>query len=145
MLRLARFFVQNRWLVIGSWIVFIAVVQGLAAGAGGADYRDVFSLPGSESQQVFDLLDAQHRSAQAGQTGTIVVHARIRPARPEPAAGRPAARTARAVRPRLARRIGHLPVGCGDLPRDTSRSGFRAARRQRPRTTRCSARTSGSG
>ena len=85
MLKLARFFVQNRWLVIGSWIVFIAVVQGLAAGVGGADYRDVFSLPGSESQQVFDLLDAQHRSAQAGQIGTIVVHARsgtLEPNRP---------------------------------------------------------------
>src|ERR1700710_1598581 len=85
MLKLARFFVQNRWLVIGSWLVFIAAVQGLAAGVGGADYRDVFSLPGSESQQVFDLLDAQHRSAQAGQTGTIVVHARsgtLEPNRP---------------------------------------------------------------
>ncbi|MGI8761781.1 MAG: MMPL family transporter [Jatrophihabitantaceae bacterium] len=73
---LARLAVEKRWFVIAGWIVFIIGAQALAAGAGGASYKDVFTLPGTQTQQVLDLLRAHGQGARTGQVGTVVVHTR---------------------------------------------------------------------
>src|SRR4051794_1602505 len=73
----ARFATRYRWFVVIGWLVAIAGLQGLSAAAGGASYKDVFTLPHTETQTVLDLLkshDLQNRAG--GQVGTIVVHAR---------------------------------------------------------------------
>jgi RND superfamily putative drug exporter len=73
---LARFAVQKRWYVIAGWILFIIGVQIVAGAAGGATYKDVFTLPHTETQKVLDLLRANGQGGQTGQVGTVVVHAK---------------------------------------------------------------------
>lgn len=72
---LARFAVEKRWWVIAAWIAFIVGAQALSGAAGGADYKDVFTLPHTETQKVLDLLRANGQGGQTGQVGTVVVHA----------------------------------------------------------------------
>jgi RND superfamily putative drug exporter len=72
---LARFAVAKRWYVIAAWIGFIIAVQALAGAVGGASYKDVFTLPHTETQKVLDLLKANGLQGQTGQTGIVVVHA----------------------------------------------------------------------
>ena len=74
MLSLARFALRWRWFVIAGWIVAIIGVQALSGATGGATYRDSFSLPHTQTQQVLDLLRASGQGAQTGQVGTVVVH-----------------------------------------------------------------------
>jgi putative drug exporter of the RND superfamily len=84
---LARFAVRHRWWVIGGWLAFIVLAQALAAGVGGATYKNVFTLPHTETQTVLDLLKASGEGGQAGQAGTMVVHAKsgtLRPTTPPP-------------------------------------------------------------
>jgi RND superfamily putative drug exporter len=81
---LARFAVRHRWYVIGGWIAAIIVIQAVAAGLGGAAYKDVFTLPHTETQTVLDLLKSHQQGGQAGPAGTVVVYAkqgRLDPAR----------------------------------------------------------------
>ena len=73
---LARFAVRRRLWVIVGWLVLIIATQALSKAAGGATYKDVFTLPHTETQTVLDLLRANGQSGQTGQSGTIVVHAR---------------------------------------------------------------------
>jgi RND superfamily putative drug exporter len=73
---LARAVVAHHWWAIVAWVAFIVGMQALSAAAGGAAYKDVFTLPGTESQQVLDLLHAHGRGGLGGQVGTVVVHAR---------------------------------------------------------------------
>jgi RND superfamily putative drug exporter len=73
---LARVAIRHRWWVIGMWLAFIAVAQLLAGAVGGATYKNVFTLPHTETQTVLDLLKASGQGGQAGQAGTVVVHAR---------------------------------------------------------------------
>ncbi|MDQ2750289.1 MAG: MMPL family transporter [Actinomycetota bacterium] len=73
---LARLAIQKRWYVIAGWIVFIVGAQLLAGAAGGATYKDVFTLPHTETQKVLDLLQANGETGQTGQAGTVVVHAK---------------------------------------------------------------------
>ncbi|HEV7205320.1 MAG TPA: MMPL family transporter [Jatrophihabitans sp.] len=73
---LGRLAVRRRWWVVGAWIAFILGSQALAAAGGGADYHDVFTLPHTESQVVLDLLKANGLGSRAGQSGTVVAHAR---------------------------------------------------------------------
>jgi RND superfamily putative drug exporter len=73
---IARFAVRHRWYVIAAWVAFIIGAQALASAAGGATYKDVFTLPHTETQTVLDLLRANGQAGQTGQVGTIVVHAR---------------------------------------------------------------------
>src|SRR4051812_2772668 len=72
---LARFATRYRWYVVAGWIALIIGVQTLASAAGGSSYKDVFTLPHTETQTVLDLLRANGQDSQAGQVGTIVVHA----------------------------------------------------------------------
>ncbi|TAM92154.1 MAG: MMPL family transporter [Jatrophihabitans sp.] len=73
---IARFAVRHRWYVIAAWVALIIAAQALAAAAGGAAYKDVFTLPHTQTQTVLDLLRSHGQAGQTGQTGTIVVHAR---------------------------------------------------------------------
>src|SRR5690348_11420588 len=73
---IARFAIEKRWLVIVGWIAFIALVQGLSGGLGGADYKDTFSLPHTETDKVTHLLDNAGQSDQNGVSGQVVLHAK---------------------------------------------------------------------
>ncbi len=68
--RLARACVRHRWIVIGTWLALIVVVNVVAFGIG-ADYRTDFTLPDSESKEVQDALEATDPD-RAGFTAQIV-------------------------------------------------------------------------
>ncbi len=70
-----RFVIRHRWWVIVAWVLFIVSMQGLASAAGGSAYKDVFTLPGTETQKVLDLLRANGQGGQTGQVGTVVIRA----------------------------------------------------------------------
>jgi RND superfamily putative drug exporter len=70
--RLARFCYRRRWAVLGAWIVLLVVLSGLNGAFGGA-FRDEFSLPGSDSQDAQDLLEAHGFNDRAGFGGMVVV------------------------------------------------------------------------
>ncbi len=76
MQRLAQLAIRYRWFVIGGWIAFIVLMQALAGAAGGSSYKDVFTLPHTETQTVLDLLKANGQGGQAGQAGTVVAYAK---------------------------------------------------------------------
>jgi putative drug exporter of the RND superfamily len=73
---LARFAVQRRWWVVAGWIAFIVFAQALLAGLGGANYKDDFKLPHTETQTVAELLKKAGLDAQNGASGTMVLHAK---------------------------------------------------------------------
>ncbi|HZY75712.1 MAG TPA: MMPL family transporter [Jatrophihabitantaceae bacterium] len=72
----ARFATKHRWWVVAVWLACILGSQALASAAGGSRYKDVFTLPGTETQQVLDLLRGNGEAGQTGQVGTVVVHPR---------------------------------------------------------------------
>jgi RND superfamily putative drug exporter len=72
MLRLTRWCISHRRRVIAAWIL-IAVVTTVFAGAVGRHYATNFTLPGTESQRVADLLNKEF-PAQKGDVDTIVFH-----------------------------------------------------------------------
>jgi putative drug exporter of the RND superfamily len=72
MLRLTRWCISHRRRVIAAWIL-TAVVTTVVAGAVGRHYATNFTLPGTESQHVADLLNKGF-PAQKGDVDTIVFH-----------------------------------------------------------------------
>jgi RND superfamily putative drug exporter len=71
--RLARWCYRHRWRTVLLWIV--ALVASIAAmNVAGGDYTTDFSLPGSESQEAFDLLEEEF-PARSGDTASIVFKA----------------------------------------------------------------------
>ena len=72
---LARIAIRHRWWVIGAWLAFIVIAQALAGAVGGSAYKNVFTLPHTETQTVLDLLKSSGEGGQAGQAGTVVAHA----------------------------------------------------------------------
>ncbi|MEP7179948.1 MAG: MMPL family transporter, partial [Pseudonocardiales bacterium] len=73
---LARLAIQKRWYVIAGWLAFIIGAQVIASAAGGAAYKDVFTLPHTETQKVLDLLRDSGQTGQTGQVGAVAVHAK---------------------------------------------------------------------
>jgi RND superfamily putative drug exporter len=73
---IARFAIEKRWYVIALWIVFIVGAQLISSAAGGAEYKQSFTLPHTQSQTVLDLLSKANQKGQTGQSGFIVVHAK---------------------------------------------------------------------
>ncbi|MFI0372778.1 MMPL family transporter [Actinomadura sp. 1N219] len=69
--RVAGFAHRRRWLVLVLWVAVLAGVWG-AASVTGTDYRNDYSLPGTESQEAADLL-AEHGLGRAGDTMQIVL------------------------------------------------------------------------
>ena len=49
---IARAAIRYRWRVIVGWLVFILGAQGITSALGGAQYRDEFSLPHTETNTV---------------------------------------------------------------------------------------------
>ncbi len=76
MQRLARFAIQRRWLVIVGWLAFIVITQGIASSLGGANYKDTFSLPHTETDRVIKLLNNSGQDSQNGLSGQVVMHAK---------------------------------------------------------------------
>ncbi len=72
MVRLSRWCIAHRRWVIGGWVA-LAVLTTVIAGAVGRQYATDFSLPGTESQHVVDLLGKEFK-AQSGDVDTIVFH-----------------------------------------------------------------------
>ncbi|WP_207938940.1 MMPL family transporter [Actinomadura darangshiensis] len=70
--RIAGLAHRRRWLALILWVAVLGGVWGVAS-VTGDDYRNDFSLPGTESQQAADLLE-QHGAARAGDTIEIVLH-----------------------------------------------------------------------
>ena len=71
--RLARWSYRRRWVMVGLWIVALVGFIFLASTAGG-EYSQNFSLPGSDSQEAYDLL-SERFPEQAGETAEIVFQA----------------------------------------------------------------------
>ncbi|WP_174564919.1 MMPL family transporter [Actinomadura chibensis] len=70
--RVAGFAHRRKWLALILWVGVLAGTWAVASVAG-ADYRNDFSLPGTESQRAADVL-AGHGAARAGDTVQIVLH-----------------------------------------------------------------------
>ncbi len=68
--RLARFSYRHRRAVLVTWLLAVVLVTVLAKAEGGKDATN-FTLPGTESQQAFDLLKANF-PARSGDTADIV-------------------------------------------------------------------------
>ncbi len=72
MIGLTRWCMAHRRLIVVGWILIAVAVTVLAAGVG-RQYASDFSLPGTESQRVVDLLNKEYKS-QGGDVDTIVWH-----------------------------------------------------------------------
>jgi len=70
---LARMTTSRPLLVLLAWIA-AALGLTVASQAAGPDFRDVFSMPGADSSEAYDLLDERFPQT-AGDTDTIVVRA----------------------------------------------------------------------
>src|SRR2546427_953485 len=71
--RWPRFAYRHAWQVLLGTVLII-VLLGAAYSFAKGKYSDVFSVPGAESQQLFDLLE-QRFPATAGDTATVVIKA----------------------------------------------------------------------
>jgi RND superfamily putative drug exporter len=69
---IARWCFRHRFVVIGLWLVVLAVTAGLNQHLG-SKYSNNFSLPHTDSTQALDLLQTLSKGA-AGETDTIVWH-----------------------------------------------------------------------
>ena len=79
--RLAGFAYRRKWLALLLWVAVLVGVQ-VASSAISNDYRNDFSLPGTESQRATDLL-TEHGSDRAGDTLDVVLHDESGLRRPE--------------------------------------------------------------
>jgi putative drug exporter of the RND superfamily len=70
---LAQFAIRHRWWVIAGWLVFIVGTQAIAGSLGGANYKDEFKLPGTETQTVSTLLRDSGLDSQNGIDGNMVL------------------------------------------------------------------------
>ena len=94
MQKLARLAIQRRWLVIGAWLAFIVLAQGISGALGGANYKDTFSLPHTETASVAKVLKNAGLDNQNGATGTVVLKAKTGTSQSAPAGLAPALRQA---------------------------------------------------
>lgn len=72
MLDMTRWCMAHRRTVVIAWIV-IAIAVNVFASAVGRNYATNYTLPGTQSQRVVDLLDS-HFASQSGDIDTIVFH-----------------------------------------------------------------------
>ncbi len=71
--RLARTCARHKWIVIGTWLAVLVLINAVA-GAIGPDYRTDFTLPSSETKDVQELLEANNPD-RAGFSAQIVIKA----------------------------------------------------------------------
>jgi RND superfamily putative drug exporter len=72
MLKLSRWCIAHRRIVLIGWVA-IAIVASVAAQSAGRTYASNFTLPGTESQRALDLL-AREFPQQSGDVDTLVFH-----------------------------------------------------------------------
>jgi len=70
--RLGRGAARHHWVVIGLWVL-IAVGLGVGAGRSDGQTRDVFTIPGTQSQQAFDLLAERFPAANEATAQVVFV------------------------------------------------------------------------
>jgi putative drug exporter of the RND superfamily len=75
--RLGRFSARRRWAVLAVWLL-IAIVLGVGAAGAGKPFRDVFTIPGSDSQDAVQVL-AQRFPSENLPTAQLVFHDRSTP------------------------------------------------------------------
>jgi putative drug exporter of the RND superfamily len=69
--RIAAWSYRRRWWALALWVLVLVAVTGVAQAIGG-DYRNDFSLPGTQSQRALDVLRA-HVPDEAGAVVQIVL------------------------------------------------------------------------
>lgn len=74
MTRIARLAIRGRWWVVGAWIVAIFAINAFSSALGGADYKDDFKLPHTETQAVSELLAKAGLNQQNNASGTVVLY-----------------------------------------------------------------------
>ena len=79
--RLARWSYRRRWPMLGLWVAALVAFNALASTAGG-DYATDFSLPGTESQEAYDLL-RERFPEESGDNAQVVFRAEDGVADPE--------------------------------------------------------------
>jgi RND superfamily putative drug exporter len=72
--KLAEFCYSRRWLVLVGW-VFLLIGLWVVSSLVSSEYRTEFELPGSESQEALDLLEARDVSERTGIVTQIVFRA----------------------------------------------------------------------
>jgi RND superfamily putative drug exporter len=72
--RLATRCYRRRRSVLGAWVLLVVALVGIAGTAAG-EFDNNFDLPGSESQDAFDLLEERGFADRAGTTIQVVVDA----------------------------------------------------------------------
>jgi RND superfamily putative drug exporter len=72
--RLARTCYRHRRIVLGVWVVLLVGLMALASAVGGV-FKVDFSLPGSESERAFDILESRGFGDRTGEQGQIVFRA----------------------------------------------------------------------
>ena len=72
MLKLTRWCIAHRRLVVAAWVV-VAIGTTPSRGASAAKYATNFTLPGTQTQRVVDLLNKDFPT-QSGDVDTIVFH-----------------------------------------------------------------------
>ena len=72
---LGRFVVRRRWWVVGAWALVLAVTLLVPASGLHDVYRDVFTVPGTNSQESTNLLEQRFPSQQEP-TASIVFAAK---------------------------------------------------------------------
>jgi RND superfamily putative drug exporter len=70
--RLGRFSARRKWWVLGTWLL-IAIALVVSAAPAGKPFRDVFTIPGSDSQAAIDVLN-QRFPAENLPTAQVVFH-----------------------------------------------------------------------
>lgn len=72
--KIGRFSFRRRWLILGLWMLLLALVGAGAATMAGKTSNS-FSIPGTEAQQAIDRLEERFPEANAGGAGARVVFA----------------------------------------------------------------------
>ncbi len=70
--RLGRFAARRRWVVLAVWILVVVVLGGFASSTG-KPFRDVFTIPGTDSQAAVDVL-AKRFPSENLPTAQVVLH-----------------------------------------------------------------------
>ncbi len=70
--RLGRFSARRKWWVLGTWLL-VAIALIVSAAPAGKPFRDVFTIPGSDSQAAIDVLN-QRFPAENLPTAQVVFH-----------------------------------------------------------------------
>jgi putative drug exporter of the RND superfamily len=81
----ALMIIRRRWYVLGGWVLLIVLFQVVSGALGGANYKDEFKLPHTETNTVSNLLSNSGLNNQNGIDGIMVVHAKTGDVKTPPA------------------------------------------------------------